>query len=106
MPSTRSGLVLLVATTGLMTSAWLSSRAQERGVGPAPTQTAPGKPRIARPARVEGPPVSIQDAMLRPFVMPFGEPTSLEDVCKHLRQSLGGPVVLDLAALGRHKDGA
>ena len=41
--------------------------------------------------------------MLRPFVMPFGEPTSLEDVCTHLRQSLGGPVVLDLAALGRQK---
>ena len=103
MPSSRSGLVLLVVTTGLIASARLTSRAQERGVGTAPTQTAPSKPRIAPPARVEGPPVSVQDAMLRPFVMPFGEPTSLEDVCKHLRQSLGGPVVLDLAALGRQK---
>jgi hypothetical protein len=103
MPSSRSGLVLLVVTTGLIASARLSSRAQERGVGTAPTQTAPGKPRTAPPARAEGPPVSIQDAMLRPFDIPFGEPTSLEDVCKHLRRSLRGPVVLDLAALGRHK---
>jgi hypothetical protein len=103
MPSSRSGLVLLVVTTALIASARLTSRAQDRGVGTAPTQTAPSKPRIAQPARVEGPTVSVQDAMLRPFVMPFGEPTSLEEVCRHLRQSLGEPVVLDLAALGRHK---
>ena len=103
MLSTRSGLVLLVVTTGLIASARLTLRAQERGAGTAITQTAPNKPRTAQPARVEGPPVSVQDAVLRPFDMPFGEPTSLEEVCGHLRHSLGGPVVLDLAALGRLK---
>ena len=103
MQSSRSGLALLVITTGLIGWARLSSNAQERGVGTAPSPTAPAKPRTAPPARAEGPPVSIQDAMLRPFVMPFGEPTSLEDVCKHLRQALGASVVLDLAALGRRK---
>ena len=103
MPSSRSGLVLLVVTLVLIATARLTSRAQERGVGTAPPQSGPSKPRIAQPARVEGPTASVQDAMLRPFVMPFGEPTSLQDVCQHLRQSLGGPVVLDLAALARRK---
>jgi ribosomal protein L12E/L44/L45/RPP1/RPP2 len=48
-----------------------------------------------------GPKVSIQDALLRPARLPFVRPTSLDDVAAHLRQMLGAPVVLDLAALKR-----
>jgi hypothetical protein len=44
---------------------------------------------------------SIQDALLRPYRFPFARPTTLEQVCTHLGQSLGAPVVLDRAALAR-----
>lgn len=46
---------------------------------------------------------SVQDALLRPFRFPFSRPTSLEQVCAHLRQTLKAPVVLDLAALDRQE---
>ena len=49
----------------------------------------------------ERPSVSVQDALLRPFSFPFASPTSLADVCEHLRQTLKAPVVLDRAALDR-----
>ena len=44
---------------------------------------------------------SVQDVLLRPFHFPFTRPTSLSQVCIHLKQALGVPVVLDVAALGR-----
>jgi hypothetical protein len=44
---------------------------------------------------------TLQDALLRVYRFPFSRPTSLEDVCTHLRQTLKAPVVLDLAALDR-----
>jgi hypothetical protein len=43
--------------------------------------------------------VSLQEALLRPYRFPFSQPTSLAEVCAHLRDTLKGPVVLDLAAL-------
>lgn len=46
---------------------------------------------------------SIQDALLRPFSFPFDRPTALAQVCLHLKQTLGVPVVLDLAALDRQE---
>ncbi len=49
-----------------------------------------------RPARA-----SAQDVLLRPFHFPFKTPTTLAQVCLHLKQTLGVPVVLDIAALGR-----
>jgi hypothetical protein len=45
--------------------------------------------------------VSLQEALLRPYRFPFSQPTSLAEVCAHLRDTLKGPVVLDLAALDR-----
>lgn len=45
--------------------------------------------------------VSVHEALQRPFVMPFQQPTTLNDVCRHLRMMLKAPVVLDLAALDR-----
>jgi hypothetical protein len=44
---------------------------------------------------------SVQDILLRPFHFPFNRPTSLSQVCIHLKQTLGVSVVLDIAALGR-----
>ena len=46
-------------------------------------------------------PVSVQDVLLRPFRFSFNRPTSLAQVCIHLKQRLDVPVVLDIAALSR-----
>ena len=45
--------------------------------------------------------VPLQEALLRPYRFPFSRPTSLEQVCGHLKETLKGAVVLDLAALDR-----
>jgi hypothetical protein len=44
---------------------------------------------------------TLQEALLRPYRFPFARPTSLEQVCAQLKESLKAAVVLDLAALGR-----
>ena len=44
---------------------------------------------------------TLQDALLRPYHFPFSRPTSLAQVCAHLKETLKAPVVLDLAALDR-----
>ena len=45
--------------------------------------------------------VPIQEALLRPYRFSFSRPTPLEQVCAHLKETLKGAVVLDLAALDR-----
>ena len=45
--------------------------------------------------------VSVGDALLHPFDFPFGEPTTLADIQKHLAETLGIGVVLDIAAMKR-----
>ena len=45
--------------------------------------------------------VPLQEALLRPYRFPFSRPTSLEQVRAHLKDTLKGAVVLDLAALDR-----
>jgi hypothetical protein len=87
MRRVRKILVLLAIGLVLVVSARLSVRAQEReATGP----------------RERGA-ISVQDALERPFPFPFAAPTSLADVCQHLRQALRAPVVLDLAALERQE---
>jgi hypothetical protein len=49
---------------------------------------------------------TLQEALLRPYRFPFARPTSLEQVCAHLKQTLNAPVALDLAALDRKKVGS
>jgi hypothetical protein len=44
---------------------------------------------------------SVQDALVRSYRFPFQRPTSLADVCLHLKRTLGVPVVLDVAAMQR-----
>jgi hypothetical protein len=98
-----AGLVLLGVAVGVLVSARLTIRAQER-------ETIGQGPRIAgrRPTREAMPKVergpadpSVQDALQLPFSFPFGEPTSLAEVCRYLRETLKAPVVLDRAALDR-----
>jgi hypothetical protein len=69
-------------------------------------------PRQERPARAEAAAVtgldsaragraSVQDALVRSYRFPFSRPTTLAQVCLHLKETLGVPVVLDIAALDR-----
>lgn len=44
---------------------------------------------------------SALDVLSRPYRFPFNRPTTLAQVCLHLKQTLGVPVVLDVAALER-----
>jgi hypothetical protein len=83
----RKGLVLLAISVGVIGFARLSVRAQER-------ETTAPRDQNAR---------SVQDALEHPFAFPFAAPTTLTDVCEHLRRSLRAPVVLDLAALERQE---
>jgi hypothetical protein len=73
-----------------------------RQESPTGVQSAPGGPGAAEAvARDATNPVSIQDALLRPYHFPFSRPTPLIEVCAHLKETLKGAVVLDLAALDR-----
>lgn len=45
--------------------------------------------------------LGIEEALLRPFEMPFAHETTLDAAAKHLQNALSAPVVLDLAALKR-----
>jgi len=56
----------------------------------------PVRRELAQPERA-----SVQDVLFRPFHFSFNRPTSLAQVCIHLKQRLAVPVVLDIAALGR-----
>jgi hypothetical protein len=67
-----------------------------------PELTGPESARQAEPPKRESTPLmSLQDALLRPFRFPFARPTSLQQVCIHLKQTLKATVVLDKAALDR-----
>jgi hypothetical protein len=106
---------------GLMISGRYAIRAQERAAAPTanphpepskgpgivtkaptdregvPDERHPLAPIAREPASV----VTLGEALLRPYRFPFARPTSLEQVCGHLRETLKGAVVLDLAALDR-----
>jgi hypothetical protein len=62
-----------------------------------PPERQPAPPTLKSPAST----VPLQEALLRPYHFPFARPTSLEQVSAHLRETLKGAVVLDLAALDR-----
>lgn len=93
----RSGLVVAIVAATLVTTAHLTLRAQDT--------SRPDEPKvIAKPADQDGKaPRSVQDALEREFDLPFGNPTSLEEVSRYLQHRLNAPVVLDLAALARQQ---
>jgi hypothetical protein len=108
----RSALVLVAVALGILATArWgLQAQDQERK-GEASGPTARPKAISIKETDVVAPdfenaadrPVSVQEALQRPFVMPFGQPTSLNEVARHLRMILKAPVVLDRAALKRQE---
>lgn len=119
---TRKYWVLLLAglVVGLIISGRYALLAQDRAETPQarsrpPDQEKPDEPptgtvdRDRQLERQPAPPtgkdfasaVPLQEALLRPYRFPFARPTSLEQVCAHLRETLRGAVVLDLAALDR-----
>ena len=104
---------------GVVISGRMAVRAEERSKPPSERpDRAPLRGRSDRAARWALPPLdavaslpsrdtprggqaSVQDVLLRPYRFPFNQPTSLTQVCLHLKQTLGVPVVLDIAALDR-----
>jgi hypothetical protein len=70
---------------------------------PPDTIRADDRPAAGPAARGSADLPSLQDALLRPYRFPFSRPSSLEEVCTHLRQTLKAAVVLDMAALDRQK---
>jgi hypothetical protein len=118
----KHGFLLLAGlVVGLMISGRFVILAQDRAVPP-PANSRPGArektddlpvgapPRDVAPQEHHAMPpiakdsataVPLQEALLRPYRFPFSRPTSLDQVCAHLRETLKGAVVLDLAALGR-----
>src|SRR5512135_861780 len=102
----RTGLVLGLVALGVIVSARLSLRAQEREPR-GEVEKGARKPVLAEPVPESGAPapatVSIQDALHRPLPLPFGTPTPLDEVCRHLGRVLRAPVVLDKAALDRQE---
>src|SRR3954454_20019713 len=98
MKGMRCGLLVGVVAVALAGSARCSLRAQDQ---PEPGRDT-ARPRASVPGRADAPnagePVlSVQDALEKPFAMPFKKPTSLEEVCRHLKRALNAPVVLDIA---------
>jgi hypothetical protein len=100
MSHSRAILAVAAAAAVSVGSARWALRAQE---APTTRRDAPARGQTnAEPAsRPSGSAASVQDALLRPFTLPFAEDTSLEDVAARLRKALKAPVVLDLAALDR-----
>src|SRR5207248_8275992 len=102
MRGLRTSLVLVLVVVCLLVTARLTIRAQERqGKDPAPREGRRGLLQQTREEKAEAAPISVQDALQRPFAFSFAEPTSLTEVCEFLRRTLKAPVVLDLAALDR-----
>ncbi len=84
----------LAVAAGLFASTRWTLRAQDRpGKGQARARVEAAAPRPAG--------VSVQDALLRPLDLPFGDETTLEEVRRFLADALGAQVVLDRAALDR-----
>lgn len=78
-------LVLAGVLLGLTAAARLPLWAQGDGKAAAqPTRTA-----------------SIQEALLKPYSFRFGKPVTLKELAQRLSRDLGGPVVIDLAAIDR-----
>jgi hypothetical protein len=89
MVSRRSFLALTVGVLATVGLAALSLRAQP----PAGT--------VVVPAPGAAVPVSVQDALTRPFDFTFAKETRIDEVATSLSKALNAPVVLDRAAMDR-----
>jgi hypothetical protein len=95
MKGLRSGLVAAVVAVALAATARLSLHAQDPKGSDVPELVPKNATNGAEAS------CSVQDALVKPFHLPFGDPTRLDEVCRYLRRTLNAPVVLDLAALAR-----
>jgi hypothetical protein len=108
MKGLLSGLVLLGIAVAVLVSAQLTLQAQPRRSTPA-IAVSQGETQARDNDHHKGqnksglPPLSVQDALQRPFTFPFEVPTTLTEVCQYLRKELQAPVVLDIAALERQE---
>jgi hypothetical protein len=103
-----SGRLVLLAQDRAGTARPVSPPSARSGADTTPTPLADAvradAPEAGQAARAGSPAVlSLQDALVRPYRFPFSRPTSLEEVCTHLKQTLKAAVVLDVAALDRQK---
>jgi hypothetical protein len=101
-----SGRIVVHAQDRGQTGPRDSGRARRGGPAEGPVlerrsaQAEPAAPPVSREPSRSGA-TTVQDVLLRPFHFSFARPTSLAQVCIQLKESLGVPVVLDIAALGR-----
>jgi hypothetical protein len=105
MKGLRTSLTVLLVVFGLIVAARLTVRAQERPATEPKPREGHDVPRQPPPQEREDRPIlpspTVQEALLRPLSLPFGEPTSLAEVVEFLTKTLKAPVVLDRAALDR-----
>ncbi len=86
----HAALFLLIGIAmGLSISDWVVLRAQP-----------PGQSNVVHP-NSSVPAASVQELLSRPYRFSFSRPTSLGQVALQLKQDLGIPVVLDIAAMER-----
>jgi hypothetical protein len=90
------GLVAVAVAVAVFASSRWTLQAQDRSA----RSQVKGRGDKENPA-VRSAATSVQDALLKPFDLPFGEETTLEEVRQHLGKALGGQVVLDRSALDR-----
>lgn len=95
MPRPRPTTAAALACLAALLAAGLTLRAQDRPKAPRAGRAAEG------PDAAAAPPATVQDALVRPFHLPFAQETTLDEVARHLRRTLGAPVVLDESALAR-----
>jgi hypothetical protein len=113
MRSRNAVIVFSGVLIGMAASTWVVLRAQipvrlndpaspiADGRQPAKTKAEPSVLSSKMPTEPKTDISSIQQAMLRPYRLPFVGPTTLEAVRAHLKKTLNIPVVLDRAALAR-----
>ncbi len=109
-----SAIVAVVISSRFFSMAQFPGPAEQARSQPIPKEKSPDRfpngENLAADSERPAPPVesraasagaTLQDALLRPYNFPFSRPTSLTQVCAHLKQTLKAPVVIDLAALDR-----
>ena len=91
MRGLRSALAIGLVTAGVIALARLTLEAQDRVGQPKVeglVEVGGKKGGADESAQGSGAPASVVEALERPFVLPFAEPTQLDEVCRHLGRVL------------------
>ncbi len=89
----RKAYAALFLLIGMTLGLSITDRVMLRAQPPGPSNVVPPKSSV--------PGVSVQELLSRPYRFSFGRPTPLAQVAVQLKQDLGIPVVLDIAAMER-----